>query len=782
MSRIVANRMWNSFKSLCFSVEPFAPAPHMTPSPPTPPPNRPKTVLGALTQAVHTVQARVNFSKLALKPNAKVPELWVQEADADKAEIYPLLGDRYVLGRSSKSSDIVIRNPVVSQVHASLSRDSKRPDTFILKDENSTNGIYRGKRRLDRLPLRHGDVLTLGPPDLAAAVRVQYHYPPPWYVKGAQYGLYGFTGLTAIAALWVGVQWQRFSVRPLPQSVQGPVIVTARDNETLLRSSENRTHQELDNLSDYSRYLPDAVIASEDSRYYWHLGVDPIGITRAIVTNVRASSLREGGSTLTQQLARSIFREYVGTEDSAGRKLREAVAALKLETFYSKNELLLTYLNRVYLGNGAYGFEDAAQFYFGKSARDLDLSEAATLAGILPAPNAFNPVRDYQTAVEYRDRVLNRMAAQGKVTQEEAQRARRSRIVINPAAIEELRSTIAPYFYSQIFNELEELLGTQLANEGNFIVQSSLNPQMQQKAEGALRQAIDSEGAAAGFSQGAIATIDPTTGEVLALVGGYDYEQSQFNRATQAYRQPGSTFKVFAYTRALEQGISPGTSFSCAPLDWEGQTFEGCRSGGGSVSMATGLAQSENVVALRVAQEVGLDNVAQEARRMGITSELSVNPGLILGQSEVTLLEMTGAFGVLANQGVRNKPHTINRIFDSSDCENPQDVNTCRVIYDYQQDPQTNVATLPPEVAGTMTDLLQGVVAGGTGRRAAIGLGEAGKTGTTNDNVDLWFIGYVPRENVVTGIWLGNDDNTPTDGSSGNAAAIWGDYMRQVVR
>ncbi|MBD2092644.1 transglycosylase domain-containing protein [Microcoleus sp. FACHB-1515] len=752
------------------------------PSPPTPPPNRPKTIMGALTQAVQTVQARVDFSKLALKPNAKVPELWVQEADAPKAEVYPLLGDRYVVGRSSKSSDIVVRNPVVSQVHASLVRDPKRPDTFILKDENSTNGIYRGKRRLDRLPLRHGDVLTLGPPDLAAAVRVQYHYPPPWYVKGAQYGLYGFTGLTAIAALWVGVQWQRFSVRPLPQSVQGPVIVTARDNETLLRSNENRSHQELENLSEFSPYLADAVIASEDSRYYWHLGVDPIGITRALVTNIQTSSLREGGSTLTQQLARSIFREYVGTEDSAGRKLREAVAALKLETFYSKDYLLLTYLNRVYLGNGAYGFEDAAQFYFGKSARDLDLSEAATLAGILPAPNAFNPVRDYQTAVEYRDRVLTRMAAQGRISQEEAQRARRSRIVINPDAIEELRSTIAPYFYSQVFNELEELLGTQLANEGNFIVQSSLNPQMQQKAESSLRQAIDSDGAAVGFSQGAIATIDPTTGEVLALVGGYDYEQSQFNRATQAYRQPGSTFKVFAYTRAIEQGISPGESFSCAPLDWEGQTFAGCRSGGGSVSMATGLAQSENVVALRVAQEVGLDNVAQEARRMGITSELSINPGLILGQSEVTLLEMTGAFGVLANQGVRNKPHTINRIFDSSDCENPQDVNTCRVIYDAGQDPQTNVATLPPEVAATMTDLLQGVVAGGTGRRAAIGLGEAGKTGTTNDNVDLWFIGYVPRDNLVTGIWLGNDDNSPTDGSSGNAAQLWGDYMRQVVR
>ena len=754
----------------------------MTPQPPTPPPTPPKTLIGVLTQAVQTVQARVDFSKLALKPNAKVPELWVQDADADKADIYPLLGDRYVVGRSSKSSDIVVRNPVVSQIHLSLTRDSQRPGTFILKDENSTNGVYRGKRRLDRLPLRHGDVLTLGPPELAAAVRVQYVYPPPWYVQGAKYGLYGFTGLTAIAGLWVGIQWQRFSVRPLPLSVQGPVVVTARDNQTLLRSNNSRTHQEIKQLQEFSPYLPNAVIASEDSRYYWHLGVDPIGILRAIVTNLRGGSIREGGSTVTQQLARSIFREYVGTEDSAGRKLREAVAAVKLETFYSKDDLLLNYLNRVYLGNGAYGFEDAAQFYFGKSARDLDLSEAATLAGILPAPNSFNPVRDYQTAIELRDRILNRMAAQGKISQEEAQRARRSRIVINPAAIEELSSTIAPYFYGEVFNELEALLGEQLAQEGNFIVQSSLNPQMQAKAEGAVRQAIDSAGAESGFSQGALASIDSTTGEVLALVGGYDYEQSQFNRATQALRQPGSTFKIFAYTAAIEQGISPGQSFSCAPLDWEGQTFSGCRSGSGSLDIYTGLARSENVVALRVAQEVGLDNVAQTARRMGVTSELNVNPGLVLGQSETTLLEMTGAFGVLANQGVRNKPHTINRILDSSDCEVPEDINTCRVIYDFRQDPQTNVAVLPGAVANTMTDLLRGVVTSGTGRRAAIGLGEVGKTGTTNDNVDLWFIGYVPQRHIVTGIWLGNDDNTPTNGSSGNAAELWGSYMRQAVR
>jgi 1A family penicillin-binding protein len=729
------------------------------------------------------VQAKVDFSRLILKPNAKVPELWVQDADASQAEIYPLLGERYLLGRSSKSCDIVVRNPVVSQVHLSLTRDQRqRNSPFVLRDENSTNGIYRGKRRLTKLTLRHGDVLTLGPPELAAAVRLQYHNPPPWYVKTARYGLYGFTGLTALAAAWIGIEWQRFSVRPLPNSVQGPVVVYARDQETPLRAVETRPHVELKHLSDFSPYLAKAVVASEDSRFYWHLGVDPLGVLRALVTNVRGGEIREGGSTVTQQLARSIFRDYVGTQDSAGRKLREAVVALKLETFYSKDFLMLTYLNRVYLGSGNYGFEDAAQFYFGKSAKDLTLSEAATLVGILPAPNAFNPVQDYETAVELRDRVLNRMVVLGMVSSEEAQRARRSRIEINPQAIEQLESTIAPYFYAEVFAELEALLGEQLAQEGNFIVESSLDLRTQAQAEAALQNSIATTGAARGFSQGALVTLDANTGEVLAMVGGLDFNQSQFNRATQALRQPGSTFKLFPYAAAIEQGISPGTTYSCAPLNWQGQFFEGCRSGSGSLDMYSGLARSENVTALRIAQAVGLDAVVQTARRLGIRSTLDPVPGMVLGQNEVTVLELTSAYAVVANGGVRHRPHTITRILDSSDCTNLDDRTTCRVIYDAEQDPEMNVPVLQPQVANTLTTLLQGVVEAGTGQSAFLGYGEAGKTGTTNDYVDLWFVGFVPSRALVTGIWLGNDDNTPTAGSSGDAAQLWGDYMRQVLR
>jgi membrane peptidoglycan carboxypeptidase len=758
----------------------------MTPTQPPTPPR--KTLLGSLTQAVRTVQAKIDFSKLALKPNARVPELWVQDAGADKADVYPLLGDRYLLGRSSQSCDIVIRNPVVSQVHLSLHRDSPqgvwgrfvRPP-FRLQDEASTNGIYRGKRRIQSALLRHNATYTLGPPELAASVRLKYVDPPPWFVRLYRYSLYGIGGITAVTVASVLLEWQKFSVQPLPSSVQGPVVVYARDGETLLSPVTNRTHVEFKSLREFSPHLPKAVLASEDSRFYWHLGVDPIGTARAFVTNIRGGELREGGSGITQQLARSLFRDYVGTEDTAARKLREAAAALKLETVYSKDFLLLTYLNRVYLGSSNYGFEDAAQFYFAKSAKDLTLSEAATLVGMLPAPNIFNPVRNYKKAIEQRDGVLYRMAELGMISADEATKARRSRLEINPKAREELDRAIAPYYYGYVFDEIAELLGDGLAREGNFIVETALDPRVQSRAEVALQDAVASTGATAGFSQGAIVTMDSKSGEIIALVGGVDYQQSQFNRASQALRQPGSTFKVFGYTAALSEGIPPGKPYSCAPLNWDGQFFEGCRSGGSSQDMYTGMAQSENVIALRVAQDVGLGKTIATARQMGVRSELKPVPGLVLGQSEATPLEMTGAFSVLANRGVRNPPRAIRRILDGGDCQNRNDYRTCRVIYAPDQDPEMNRLVIAPEVADTMTTLLQGVVRSGTGRAAAIGLGEAGKTGTTNDNVDLWFIGYIP-DGLVTGIWLGNDDNTPTSGSSAQAAQLWGSYMGQIAR
>jgi peptidoglycan glycosyltransferase len=277
-------------------------------------------------------------------------------------------------------------------------------------------------------------------------------------------------------------------------------------------------------------------------------------------------------------------------------------------------------------------------------------------------------------------------------------------------------------------------------------------------------------------------TLDSSTGAIKAMVGGSDYATSQFNRAYQAKRQPGSTFKLFPYTAAIEQGISTGRTYGCTSITWQGFRYKPCRSGTAPLTVSTGFALSENPIALRVARDVGLDKVVKTAKSLGVRSELNPVPGLVLGQSETTVLEMTGAFAAISNRGVWNRPHAIKRILDSSDCSDRSDLTTCRVIYSFNQDREANRRVLKAGVADTMVTLARRVITSGTGGSAAIGLGEGGKTGTTDKNVDLWFIGFIPRRQLATGIWLGNDNNSPTRGSSAQAAQLWGSYMGKVVR
>ncbi|MBW4536018.1 MAG: transglycosylase domain-containing protein [Pleurocapsa minor HA4230-MV1] len=751
----------------------------MNSKPPTNGDNSKSPVSKAVTQAVQKIQSKVNFNAANFKSGTTTPELRIKEANGKKQK-YPLVGDRYTLGRSSRC-DISIRNPVVSQTHLTLKRNRKKPRSFIIQDEKSTNGIYRGKRRLQTLSLFHGESFTLGPPELAAGVTVEYFNPPPWWIYITRYALYSLVGMLGLFLLFLSIEWIKVPVYPIPQESTLPIVVYAQDGETPINpTASNNTHHELKKLSDFSAYLPDALIASEDSRFYWHFGVDPIGVTRALLINFTSSELRQGASTLTQQLARSLFPE-VGRQNTAGRKLREALVALKLETFYSKDFILKTYLNRVYLGIGSYGFEDAAQFYFDKSAKDLDLSEAATLVAILPAPNAYNPVKDYDTAIALRNRIIDRMVKLGMVDKEEADRARRSRIEVSPSARESFSSAVAPYFYSYVIDELQELLGSDVAREGNFIVETALNPTLQTQAEQSLESSISNDGDRLSYSQGALVTLDRQNGNILALVGGVNYGESQFNRVVQAKRQPGSTFKIFAYAAALEEGIDPNTVYSCAPLSWQGQEYRGCERSSGDIDLYEGLAQSENVVALRVAQDVGLSKVMDVAQRFGVASPLTEAPGLVIGQSEATVLEMTGAYATIANDGIWNKPHAINRILDGSDCKDPRKKDTCRPIYTYEDDRETYHDAIAQDVTDQLTEMLQVAVEEGTGKAAYIDQGEAGKTGTTDQNVDLWFIGYFEDQDLVTGIWLGNDDNSPTSGSSYQAASLWGKYMKQAI-
>ncbi len=753
----------------------------MTPPPP------PQTWIGKATrQATQLIQkaaGRLPLSQVMLNPQAKPPRLRVYDADHPEGKDYPLVGEYHAVGRSSRQCDITVTSEIASQTHLVVMRDRQAwIPTFIAEDRQSTNGLYWRKRRINGAVMGHQTTLSLGPPDLANVARVQYLAPPPWSWLGQtlRYGGMAVGGAIALAVAALVVEWQKVPVVPLPVVVRGPVQVIAGDGQTQVQPKRTTAHREFRRLSDFSSYLPEALLASEDARFYWHFGVDPIGTARALFVNVTEGAIQQGGSTLTQQLARSLFRDYVGTQNSAQRKLREAVMALKLETVYSKDFLLLTYLNQVFLGGDLYGFEDAAQFYFAKSAQDLDLSEAATLVGILPAPNVFNPVQNYERAITRRNLVINRMLSQGSISLQEANQARRSRLQINPAAIEQLRSNRAPYFYNYVMQELEILLGSALAREGNFYIETSLNLTQQAASDRALQQAIATDGPRYGYEQGAIVTLDTRTSAILAMSGGADYATSQFNRAAQALRQPGSTFKVFAYTAALAAGISPNTTYSCAPLTWQGQRYRGCRSGGGNLNFYSGVAQSENPIALRVAQDVGLDRVVAIARALGITTELRKSPGLILGESETTVLEMTGAYATLANDGTHNRPHAIRRILDSSDCTNPDDPQTCRLIYDFAQDEPPR-PVLDPAVAQTMTTLLRGAVTNGTARNANTVSGAVGKTGTTDDNVDLWFVGYVPNRHLAAGVWLGNDNPTPTRGSSAQAATVWGQYLRQIL-
>ncbi|MDR7897461.1 transglycosylase domain-containing protein [Thermosynechococcus sp. JY1334] len=728
-----------------------------------------------VTQAVQTVHSRFDWQQVSLRENARTPELWVEFKG--QRQVFPLVGDRYIIGRSHSRADIIVDAEIVSGTHARLKRLTPT-GVFQIQDLDSTNGLYRQRKRLQTDELHHGDVITLGPPEVKGAVTLRFHNPPPLWVAVLTYGIWGIMGISALGIGLVSVEANKVAVRPLPPLEQGPIILLDRQGE-LINPVEDRPHRELQRLNEFSPYLVHGVLASEDVRYYWHFGVDPLGMARAVVTNLLTRQTREGASTLSQQLARTLFRSHVGMDESLGRKWREMAVALKLEFFYSKDELLLAYLNRVYLGMGNRGFEDAAQFYFDKPAKDLTLNEAATLVGILPAPNRFNPVRDYDAAVDYRNRVILRMVQQGYISKEEGDRARRSRIEISPKARELLTAQRFPYYTDHVYQELAQLLGDELAQEGNLIVETGLDPRWQELAETSLRNFITSTGSAYGVHQGGLITLRPRDGLILALVGGVDYQKSQFNRATLALRQPGSTFKVFVYTEALLQGHRAGETFSCAPVFWQGQQFEGCRGGGGAMDLATALALSENPIALRLAQAVGLEATIRLARAMGITTPLQAVPGLVLGQSETTLLEMSGAFAVLANEGQRIPPHAILSVRDGGDCKSTNDWQTCRLIYAASDERPQRV--LDPAIANEMTHLLTAVVSRGTGRAAAIGRPVAGKTGTTNDGRDLWFIGYVPTADVLTGIWLGNDDNSPSQGSSGLAAALWGEYMGRAL-
>ncbi|MFN5193635.1 MAG: transglycosylase domain-containing protein [Cyanobacteriota bacterium] len=688
----------------------------------------------------------------------------------------PLPPGRYRLGRDH-DGPIQLDHPAVSRRHGLLERCGRG---WLLSDDGSTNGLWWRGRRVQQLLVRDGDAVRLAPPQQPGVPELVFQRRPRPRLRRTLQGL--VLGLGAMAGgglLLLAIGSLTIPIRGSLATVRGPLVLyDARSRP--VTTAEGRQHRELDGLTAFPPVLIRALLASEDSRFWWHPGVDPIGTARALVTNVLGGRVLEGGSTLTQQLARSLYPESVGEGETLERKWRELLVALQLEARFSKRDLLLSYLNRVYLGVG-WGFEDASRRYFGRSASDLDLEQAALLVGLLPSPNGYDPCLDPQAALDARNRVLAKMVETGRIGADDARAARRRPIRLASTACRASQAKTVPYYSDQVRRDLAALVGGEVAAEGNFLIDTHLDPVIQAEVERLLRRRLEGSRDLR-VGQGAVVVLDSRSGGIVAIAGGRDYRQSQFNRATMALRQPGSTFKLMTYAAALERGLRPTDRIACGTLNWQGQTFAGgC---GGSLSLTQGLAVSSNTVALRLGQRVGLDTVVQKARDLGITAPLQPVPGLVLGQSEVTLLELTGAYAAGANDGIWHAPSTIRRVTDAEICPDSlgeQRSGTGRCGREANGD---RAAVIPgrrvmaSSSARSLQSMLRAVVRSGTGGAASLGGREGGKTGTTNRGRDLLFVGFDPGRHLVAGIWLGNDDNTPTRATSALAASLWGEIVR----
>ena len=507
-------------------------------------------------------------------------------------------------------------------------------------------------------------------------------------------------------------------------------------------------------------YVPNAFIAIEDRRFYTHRGVDPLGIARALVADVLHRGTAQGGSTITQQLAKNLF---LTQERTVTRKLQEIVLALWLEHKYSKTQILELYLNRVYFGAGAYGIEGAAQRYFGKSARHLTLAEAAMLAGLVQAPSRLAPSHNPQGAERRAAIVLADMTELKMIAPAAAKLA-----LAHPAhAIKPTAAGSVNYVADWVMDAVNDLIGK---FEEDIVVDTTIDPVLQNAAAQALVDTLNQKGDRLNIGEGALVAMTPD-GVVRALVGGRDYGASQFNRAVEAKRQPGSAFKAFVYLTALEHGLTPDTVRDDAPIavkGWRPENYE--RQYLGPVTLRQALADSLNTVSVRLTLEFTPQAVVRTAYRLGIASMLEPNASIALGTSEVSPLELVSAYATFANGGIAVTPHVVERIRTADG----------KTLYGRTQQPLGRI--VDARYVGMMNTMLHETLVSGTARAAGLpGWQAAGKTGTSQDFRDAWFIGYTAR--LVAGIWLGNDDNTPTKRAVGGGlpVEIWSRFMRTAL-
>jgi len=548
--------------------------------------------------------------------------------------------------------------------------------------------------------------------------------------------------------------------------------IFARDGTQLAAVyKENRVWVRIDRIPDVVR---NAFIANEDHNFYYHHGVDVSGIMRATFADLTHQQL-QGASTITQQLARRLF---LTDQVSLARKVQEALLAIEIERYYTKDEILERYLNIIYLGAGAYGVDAAAHTYFGRSVEDLTLAQAAMLAGVVAAPSVYSPFADLSLARDRQRHVLDRMVESGYITGAQADDAYNGPLGLISERLPGLQGYRYPYFTTYAIAQLDRLFGRSSVEEGGLQVYTTLDTHMQQLAQEAVswgvKQAI-AEGI--GAHQAALVALRPSTGEILAMVGGTGFSLSnQFNRAWQARRQPGSSFKAYDYTAAIDSGMPASTVIDDSPVSYpmgDGTMWspmDDDHSYMGAISLREALTMSRNIVAVKLAERVGLDRIIDYAHRMGVTAPLEANLSLALGSSGISVLDQASGYSTLANQGLHVDPTPFRIVRDSLGSA---------VLDD--RFPQAN-DVVSAGTAFIMTSILEDVIKRGTGYpNAVIGRPAAGKTGTTSSFRDAWFVGYTP--DLVAAVWLGNDDYTPMNESYGGnvPARIWARFMKAAL-
>ena len=570
----------------------------------------------------------------------------------------------------------------------------------------------------------------------------------------------------AVAALWcviagIGVLFWVASHLPPIQSLEIPkrppaVQVVSLDGKVLANRGEMGGAAVP--LKELPPYLPKAFVAIEDRRFFFHYGVDPIGLGRAVVANVLHRGVAQGGSTLTQQLAKNLF---LTQERTMTRKLQEVVLALWLEHKFTKAQILELYLNRVYFGAGAYGVEGAAQRYFGKSARNVTLAEAALLAGLVKSPSKLSPTKNFDGAERRAQLVLTAMADANLADPGAVKVA----LAHPPHIVQPSVGGSNNYVADWVMDVVNDLIGHV---DEDVIVETTIDPNLQAAAEKALVETLAQKGDKFDVEQGALVAMTPE-GAVRALVGGKSYAESQFNRAIAAKRQPGSAFKPFVYLTALERGLTPDTMRDDKPIELKGWRPENYgHEYHGAVTLTQALAMSLNTVAVRLTLECGPANVAKTAYRLGITTELAANPSIALGTSEVSVLEMVAAYAPFANGGNAIVPHVVERI---------RSVDGKKLLY---HGANAEFRVIDPRYVAMMNGMMHETLSSiGTAHAASLpGWVAAGKTGTSQDFRDAWFIGYTSH--LVTGVWLGNDDSSPTKKATGGSlpVEVWSKFMK----